>query len=91
MMSWADANQAQWNHYFLYVSLSRACYDIKDGKISPWIVLNSKSGKDMLKKFSDEQLAHIGGIIDLQFWMNKFKRLPADVELVKQVVKESNI
>jgi hypothetical protein len=91
MMSWGDDNKAQWNHYFLYVSLSRACYDIKDGKISPWIVLNSKSGKDMLKKFSDEQLSHIGGIIDLQFWMHKFKRLPADVELVKQVVKESNI
>jgi hypothetical protein len=91
MMSWGDDNKAQWNHYFLYVSLSRACYDIKDGKISPWIVLNSKSGKDMLKKFSDEQLSHIGGIIDLQFWMHKFKRLPADVELVKQVVRESNI
>lgn len=91
MMTWGETNKAQWNHYFLYVSLSRACYDIKDGKVSPWLVLNSKSGKDMLKKFSDEQLAHIGGIIDLPFWMNKFKRLSADVELVKQVVKESNI
>jgi hypothetical protein len=91
MMTWGETNTAQWNHYFLYVSLSRACYDIKDGKISPWLVLNSKNGKDMLKKFSDEQLAHIGGLIDLPFWMNKFKRLSADVELVKQVVKESNI
>ena len=25
MMLWADDNQAQWNHCFLYVSLSRAC------------------------------------------------------------------
>ena len=91
MMSWGEANEAEWNHYFLYVSLSRAMFDIKDGKISPWLVLNSSNGKAMLKKFNDEQLAAISNIIDLQFWMNKFKRLPADADLVKQIVKESNL
>jgi hypothetical protein len=91
MMSWADDHNASWNHYFLYVSLSRACYDIKDGKISPWVVLNSSSGKLMLQKFSDEQLGHIQKIIDPQFWVSKFKKLPADAALVKDVVKESNI
>lgn len=91
MMAWADDNQAQWNHYFLYVSLSRACYDIKDGKISPWIIFNSSNGRSMVKKFNDEQLNAINSVIDPPFWVNKFKRLPADAELVKQVVKESNI
>ena len=91
MMSWADNHNAQWNHYFLYVSLSRACYDIKDGKISPWMILNSASGKSMLQKFSDEQLIHIQTVIDPPYWVNRFKKLPADVELVKQVVKESSI
>ena len=91
MLSWANDNNAQWNHYFLYVSLSRACYDIKDGKISPWLVLNSASGKTMLQKFSDEQLGHIQTIIDPPYWISKFKKLPADIELVRQVVKESNI
>lgn len=91
MMTWGEDNQAVWNHYFLYVSLSRATYDIKDGKISPWIILNSANGKAMVKKFSDEQLNAINVVMDIPFWLNKFKRLPADVELVKQVVKESNI
>ena len=91
MMAWADAHQSQWNHYFLYVSLSRACYDIKDGKISPWMILNSSNGKAMLQKFSDEQLNHIQTIIDPPYWVSRFKKLPADVELVKQVVKESKI
>lgn len=91
MMEWADANSSVWNHYFLYVSLSRATYDIKDGKVSPWLILNSSNGKEMLKKLSDEQLSAISNIIDLQFWLNKFKKLPADTELVRQVVKESNI
>lgn len=91
MMDWAEANNSVWNHYFLYVSLSRATYDIKDGKISPWLLLNSANGKAMLKKLNDEQLGAISNIIDLQFWLSKFKKLPADVELVRQVVKESNI
>jgi len=91
MMSWADDHNSQWNHYFLYVSLNRASFDIRDGKISPWVLLNSKNGKAMLSKFSDEQLEAVGPTIDPQFWMKKFKSLPADVELVRQVVKESNI
>ena len=91
MMTWAENNNSSWNHYFLYVSLSRACYDIKDGKISPWLVLNCNSGKNMLKKFNDEQLDSVSTIIDLPFWLHKFKKLPADVELVKQVTKESNL
>lgn len=91
MMAWGETNSAAWNHYFHYVSLSRACYDIKDGKISPWLVLNSSSGKAMLKKFNDEQLNAINTIMDVPFWLNKFKRLATDTDLVKQVVKESNI
>ena len=91
MVSWGEDNKAAWNHYFLYASLSRACYDIKDGKVSPWLVLNSASGKAMLKKFDDAQLNAITSIIDPPYWLNKFKKLPADVELAKQVIKESNI
>ena len=91
MMDWAEKNDAAWNHYFKYASLSRATYDIKDGKISPWLVLNCSTGKEMLKKFNDEQLNAIGSVMDVQFWLAKFKRLPADVELVKDVVKEYNL
>lgn len=91
MMDWAETNGSQWNHYFLYVSLSRACYDIRDGKVSPWLALNCKSGKELLRKFSDEQLQAASSVLDIPFWLNKFKRLPADVEVVKQVAKEANL
>jgi len=91
MVEWGKNNNAQWNHYFLYVSVSRACYDIKDGKISPWLVLNSSNGKALLQKFDDVQLAHVQNIIDPPFWVSKFKKMPADVRLVKEVIKESNI
>lgn len=91
MMDWAEKNDSQWNHYFKYVSLNRAVYDIKDGKISPWIVLNSESGRAMLGKFNDEQLGIIFTVMEPEFWALRFRRYPADIELVKEVIKEGNL
>jgi hypothetical protein len=91
MMEWADANSAPWEHYFQYVNLNRATHDIKEGLVSPWLLLNTKSGKELLKRMNDEQLEIVGPIIDPQFWIRRFKTLPADLELIKDVVKEARI
>ena len=91
MMDWADNNDAAWEHYFQYVNLNRATHDIKEGLISPWVLLNAKGGKEMLQRMNDEQLAIVGPMIDPQFWLRRFKELPADVELVKDVIKEAKI
>jgi mono/diheme cytochrome c family protein len=40
---------------------------------------------------NDEQLDIIGAVIDPQHWARKFKTMPADVELVKAVLKEAKI
>ena len=92
MMDWADEQpDAPWNHYFYHVSLNRAVWHIKDGKISPWLLLNCKSGKEMLGKFNDEQLGMIFHVVDPAHWALRFKRQPKDVELVKEIVKESKL
>lgn len=91
MVEWAEENNSVWNHYFFYVNPNRAVWHIKDGKISPWLILNCKSGKDMLSKFNDEQLSMIYHIMDPQHWAMRFKRQPKDVQLVKDVAKESNL
>ncbi len=91
MMDWAEKNSSQWEHYFAYVNLNRATHDIKEGLISPWLVLNTKSGKEMLKRMNDEQLDIVSPFIDPQYWMRKFKALPADLELVKDIIKEAKI
>jgi hypothetical protein len=76
---------------FLYASSNRITWDIKDGKISPWLVLNCKSGKAALNKFSNEQLDMLAVVLDPSHWALRFKRQPKDVELVKQVAKEANL
>ena len=91
MMEWGDVSQAQFNHYFDYVNLNKAVHDIRNGKISPWILLNCSSGKTMLNKFNDDQLDMIAPAFDLPFWLKKFKTVPADVALVKEICKEAGI
>jgi hypothetical protein len=91
MERWANENNSIWNHYFSYVSSNRASYDIKDGKISPWLVLNSQSGKKMLANFRDDQLSSISNIIDPTIWVQKFKTQKFDLDLVKCIVQEANL
>jgi len=91
MVEWSDDKSAPWNHYFMYVSTNKAVWDIKDGKVSPWLVLNCKTGKELLSKFNDEQLGMVYHVINPEHWAMRFKRLPNDVQLVKDVAKESNL
>ena len=91
MMDWGDNNQAQYNDYFRYCNLNRAVNDIRNGLISPWVILNSKSGMELLGNFNDEQLAIIEPTLDVPYWKKQFKAKPADVEMVKEIVKEARI
>lgn len=91
MIEWGEKNSSPWEHYFKYVNLNRATHDIKEGRVSPWVLLNVKGGKELLKNLNDEQLTIVGPIIDPHHWSRKFKSLPADVELVKDVVREAKI
>ena len=91
MMSWADENSAEFSHYFNYVSLNRAVHDIRNGYVSPWIILNTVSGQSMIQKMNDEQLEMISPAFDIPFWVRKFKSVPADVSLVKEICKEVGI
>lgn len=91
MVAWGEDNKAQWNHYFLYASTNRVTWDIKDGKISPWLLLNSTSGREMLAKFNDEQLNMLVTVLDPTVWNRKFKTQRADLELVKHIIQESKL
>ncbi len=91
MMEWATEAQAPWNDYFRYCSLNRVTRDIRDGKVSPWLILNCSSGKEMLGKFSDEQLDIVFHVLNPQHWAMRFRKMKADVDSLKIVVKESNL
>ena len=91
MMEWGDTSGAQFNHYFNYINLNRAVHDIRNGKISPWVILNCSSGKQMLNNFNDDQLDQIAPAFDLAYWLRKFKDVPADQALVEEICREAGI
>jgi len=91
MMEWGDEHKAEFAHYFNYVSLNKAVYDIRNGRISPWVILNTANGQTMVKNMSDEQLEMIAPAFDVPYWLRKFRDVPADVALVKEICREVDI
>ena len=91
MTEWAEDTGNNWNNYFREVSTNRAVWHIKDGKVSPWLIMNCKSGKAMMAKFSDEQLNMVYKILDPRHWGIRFNRHVADVKLVKDVAQQAGL
>jgi hypothetical protein len=91
MMEWGEEQGANFAHYFNYVNINRAVSHIANGLISPWILLNTKSGKDLLDKFNDEQLNIVADKIDPPYWIKRFKTYPSEIALVKEICKETGI
>jgi hypothetical protein len=91
MSDWAKEKDSSYNHYFLYAGSNRITWDIKDGKVSPWLVLNCVSGKDAIKNLNEEQINMILSVLDPKHWSLRFNRQPNDVQLVKDIAKEAGL
>lgn len=91
MQMWADTNSSEWNKYFDKVNTNVAYFDIKDGKISPWMLLNCNSGLGLITRFRDDQLNSIGTVLDADRWTKTFKQRPKDIAFVKKIVEAGNL
>tara|TARA_B100001287_G_scaffold254069_1_gene237221 strand:- start:6217 stop:6828 length:612 start_codon:yes stop_codon:yes gene_type:complete len=91
MVLWAKEKESSYQHYFLYASTNRITWDIKDGKISPWLVLTCDSGVKALNSFNNEQLDMINAVLDPSHWALRFKRQPKDFEYAKKIAKEAKL
>ena len=45
----------------------------------------------MLKNLNEEQLQIVSYVLNPQHWSLRFKRAPADVEMVKEIVKQAGL
>lgn len=91
MENWAKENSSVWYHYFRYANKNLIAWDIKDGKISPWVILNSKTGKETLTDFNDEQLSMVYFVLNPEHWNRVFNKNPNDVTLAKQIAERANL
>lgn len=91
LAEWSKDNNQRWQTYFTTVSPSRAVFDLRAGKISPWVLYLSETGGSLLERFNDEQIKMIDEIIDPPFWMKLFSHNVEEVKEIKQTCKEANL
>jgi hypothetical protein len=70
--SWANKEGKELKNFFREIAPGLAVQWLMSGRISPWVVFNSDSGKELLGRFSDEQFDLLQKAIDMKFWTKKF-------------------
>jgi hypothetical protein len=91
LAGWGEENNEPWQDYFDKVSPSRAVYDLRSAKVSPWILYLSESGDKLLERFNSEQVKMIQDVIDPPFWMKLFTANKEEANEIKQACKEAKI
>jgi hypothetical protein len=78
----AESDKIQTKDCLRYGNKNRVCYAITTGKISPWMLYHSESGKEFLSKLDETQVKMILDYIQPEQWAIKFKR---NTNIVPQV------
>lgn len=69
-----------------YCNRNKICYSITTGKISPWMLYQSDSGKKFLETLDPSQVAIIIDYINPELWALKFRKNPELVIQIKEVL-----
>lgn len=91
MSEWAETVNGEWNHYFKYCNNVKSLMDLRDGKISPWLVLNCPTGVKMIENYSDKELELVFNLLNPNKWKIIFSRNKSDLDFVLEIVKKSNL
>lgn len=94
MQIYADKDpvlQNSFNNYFRHGAANRIVQQIRDGRISAWVVYNCTSGIEFLDTLNEEQITIILPWIDPDFWQRKFKDYVADTEWVKDILSQAGL
>lgn len=70
---WSDKTGNHWSDYWKLVNLNTMVYDIKMGKISPWVFLSFSSAKERLDELPAEMLNDVASTVDLGYWQRKIE------------------
>lgn len=88
MLTLAENENVELRDVFRYVNVNKVCHYIMNGKISPWVIYQSKSGSEFLSKLNDDQRNFIYPYIDPERWNIKFKRDDEQVKVISAIIKE---
>jgi hypothetical protein len=88
---WGIQYDDQWQNTFRNISTGLAVQWITSGRLSPWVIFNCESGRNLLGRLSDEQLALVGPRLSVGLWRGKFERHPEEINDIQQLLREEGL
>ena len=92
MEDWARENNDDWIEFFKKVHPGLVIKLTRTGKLSPWIILNSKTAEENLfPRMSDEQFKIMTDFINVDYWRIKMVNDKEDAAFVKDLLEKYDI
>jgi hypothetical protein len=88
-IEWGESKDADPKDVIRYGNNYATCQLITKGTLSPWVVYNSQSGQKFLSELTQDQQQIVWPYIDPEQWEQVFKKYPADLEFVKEALKQA--
>lgn len=85
---WHEETDHPPRDFMRYGNSNRLCHAITTGRLSPWVVYHSDSGKDFLGNLNPEQLVMIWDYIDADYWQRRFQDYAADAVWVEEISRQ---
>lgn len=82
----AEKERIQTKDSLRYGNKNRICHEITAGRISPWMLYHSGSGKEFLSTLDEMQVKLVIDYIQPEQWAIKFRRDPAIVPQVQELL-----
>jgi hypothetical protein len=91
MREWSQQHELPWYDFFREVNTNQMTNWIKTGRISPWVLYNSNSAEDALKRCTPEQIGMIFAMAPTAQWTLKLKADKEGATFVKDTLKKAGL
>jgi len=91
MQVWADESGHHLSDFFRKNTASQVCSLITEGRISPWVLFNCKSGHEFLEQLHTVQLNVLIQYLNPDTWTTRFHKYAEEVTMLKSILKDSNL
>lgn len=91
MRVWSEDTSLPWIEYFNMCNQFKIVSSIKNGKISPWVIYNTTSGKNFLRSLDKKQLKDLYKFVDPDKWMVTFNKRSDDIKVIVTLFNKAGL
>jgi hypothetical protein len=91
LLKFAEEENLQIGDVLRYTNANKICHKIVGGKLSPWLLFNSESGRYFLSTLNTGQMQMVFEYINPDIWNIKFMRDKENVKDVQTLLQQAGI